>query len=248
MDEAALNDPRRLAARRKLLRRGVHVLYEDNHLLCVSKPEGLLSQGGPKGQISLPDVLDAYRREAEDKPGKAYIGIVHRLDRNVSGAMVVAKTSKAAARLSKLFHDRSKELEKVYLAWVQRAVNPDEGELVHTLRREKGITRLAGDGDPDGRVARLRYVVEGKSNRASRVRVFLVTGLPHQIRAQFSIAGHPLVGDPKYQGPPGRRPGLHAVRLAFPHPVRDSRVELAAPLPEDLIAMDQRLRIDPPVM
>ncbi len=247
MDEQALNDPKRLAARRKLKRRGIHVLYEDNHLLCIAKPEGLLSQGGPPNVPALPDVLDAYRREAEGKAGKAYIGIVHRLDRNVSGAMVVAKTSKAAARLSKMFHDRAESLEKVYLAWVQRAVHPAKGELVDVLRREGGVTRVAGDGDPDGREARLRYEVEGLSNRASRVRVYLVTGLSHQIRAQFAIAGHPLVGDQKYKGPPGRRPGLHALRLAFPHPVRDTRVELAAPIPEDLIAMDLRLRIDPPL-
>lgn len=248
MDEAALNDPMRLKARRKLKRRGVTILYEDNHLLGIAKEAGLLSQGGPQGELSIPDLLDQYRREAEGKPGKAWIGVVHRLDRNVSGAMVYAKTSKAASRLSKLFHDRSPELEKVYLAWVQRALHPAEGTLEHVLRREGGVTKVAGAGDPDKRTARLSYRVEGLSNRGSRVRVFLETGLTHQIRVQFSIIGHPLVGDAKYQGPPGKRPSLHGLRLAFPHPVRDSRVELAAPIPEDMLKVDLRMRIEPPVL
>ncbi len=242
-----LNDPRRLAARRKLIRRGVPVLFEDNHLLCISKPAGLLSQGGPQGEEALTDVLDGYRREAEDKPGRAYIGLVHRLDRNVSGAMVVAKTSKAAARLSAMFRDRSDDLRKTYLAWVDHTPRDDGATLVHRLRRERGVTMLAAEGDPDAREARLEYVVEGRSHRAGRLRVTLHTGLPHQIRCQLSLVGHPIVGDLKYQGSGGKRPGLHAVGLSFLHPVKKTVVELAAPVPDDLRKMDARLGIDPPV-
>ncbi len=223
------------------------VLFEDNHLLCISKPAGLLSQGGPQGVKSLPDVLDAYRREAENKPGKAYIGLVHRLDRNVSGAMVIAKTSKAAARLSAMFRDRSKDLRKTYLAWVDHTPVEDAATLVHRLRREGGVTRPAAEGDPDGKEARLDYVVEGRSHRAGRLRVHLHTGLSHQIRCQLSIIGHPLVGDEKYGGSQGKRPGLHAVGLSFPHPVTKAIIELVAPVPEDLRKMDARLHLEPSV-
>ena len=245
MDSQDLNDPRRLAARRTLRRSGVQVLLEDNHLLCLSKPAGLLSQGGPEGQASLTDLLDAYRRAAEGKSGRAYIGLVHRLDRNTSGAMVVAKTSKAASRLSQALRDR--RAEKVYLAWVDRPAREDEGTLEHWLRREGGVTRLAADGDTDRKRARLSYEVEGRSHRASRVRIRLETGLTHQIRVQMAQIGHPLVGDPKYGGSNGKRPGLHALELHFEHPVRKTPVVLTAPIPEDLLKMDARLGIQPPV-
>lgn len=245
MDTRELNDPRRLAARRDLLRRGVQVLLEDNHLLGISKPAGLLSQGGPTGERSLPDLLDAYRREAEGKPGRAYVGLVHRLDRNTSGAMVVAKTSKAAARLSEAFRDR--KAGKTYLAWVDHPMARDGDTLEHWLRREGGVTRLAASGDTDRKRARLSYVVDGRSHRASRVRVTLDTGLTHQIRVQLAQIGHPIVGDTKYGGSAGKRPGLHAAELRFEHPVRKIPVVLAAPVPDDLLRMDARLAIDPPL-
>ena len=229
------------------MRRGVHVLLEDNHLLCVSKPAGLLSQRGPPGEVALTDLLGVYRRDADGKPGLGFVGLVHRLDRNVSGAMVVAKTTKAAARLSAMFRDRTEGLAKTYLAWAQRPPKDDAGELVHRLRRERNVTKLAADGDPDGREARLTYEVEARSYRAGRWRIKLVTGFPHQIRAQLSMVGHPIVGDTKYGGPPGKRPGLHAVELAFLHPVKQTEVVVAAPLPDDLKRMDVRLRLDPPV-
>lgn len=223
------------------------ILYEDNHLLCIAKPAGLLSQGGPKGKATLPDLLDAYRREAEDKPGRAYVGLVHRLDLNVSGAMVIAKTSKAAARLSACFRDRVPELAKGYLAWVERVPEPQSGALVHVLRREGGVTRLAAAGDTDGRTARLHYEVEATSLRGARVRVALETGLSHQIRAQLALAGHPLFGDVKYRGPHAKRVALHAAVLEFPHPVGGAHVSLGAPVPADLRALDARLHMRPPV-
>ena len=241
----------RRAARRGLARRGVVILYEDNHLLCISKPSGLLSQPGPPGEISLPEVLGGYRQQAENKPGKGYVGLVHRLDRNVSGAMVVAKTSKAAARLSKLFHDRDPALRKSYIAWIENMPQEDSGALVHRLRREGGVTRLAGAGDPDGKEARLRYEVVATGFHAgqptARVLVKLETGLSHQIRAQFSIVGHPLVGDAKYGSPQAKRVALHASSLAFPHPIGGDIQTIEAPVPEDLVLIDTRLQMDPPV-
>ncbi len=239
--------PQRNAARRRLFRRGVVVLYEDNHLLGIAKPAGLLSQGGPQGEESLTDLLDAYRREAEGKPGRAYVGLVHRLDRNVSGTMVIARTSKAAGRLAAYFRDRVPELAKTYLAWVERVPEETAGRLVHVLRREGGVTMQAAEGDPDGREAALRYEVVATSQRGARVRITLETGLPHQIRAQMAIVGHPLFGDVKYRGPDAKRVALHAAALSFPHPVRGDLVELAAPVPYDLQKLDARLQMQPPV-
>ncbi len=239
--------PERKAARRTLMRAGAFIVYEDNHLIGLSKAPGLLSQGGPQGEESLPDVLDRYRRQAEGKSGKAYIGIVHRLDRNTSGAMVVAKTSKAAGRLSKMFHDRAPELKKTYIAWIERWPDERHGELVHRLRRERGVTKLAAPGDDDGREARLTYEVVARGKQSARVEIELGTGLPHQIRAQFSHIGHPLWGDKKYGGTPWRRHALHALSLVFPHPVGGEIITIHAPLTEDLQELDEGRQMRPPL-
>ena len=235
-------EPRRRDAANRLARHGVEVLFEDNHVLCVSKPAGLLSQGGPRGEASLPDLVAAYRREAEGKAGRAFVGLVHRLDRNVSGALVLAKTTKAASRLAATFRGRE-GLVKSYLAWVGGVPEPRAGALVDRLARAGGMTHV----DAGGREARLGYVVEGTGPDSARVRVDLETGVTHQIRAQFASAGHPLVGDAKYGGRKGARPALHARRLAFPHPVGGAVVDVVAPVPEDLVALDRALRIRPPL-
>ncbi|MDA1194489.1 MAG: RNA pseudouridine synthase [Planctomycetota bacterium] len=239
--------PERLAARANLARSGAKILYEDNHLIGLAKRAGLLSQAGPPGVLALPEYLDTYRREAEGKPGRAYVGLVHRLDRNVSGVMVVAKTSKAAGRLAELLRDRAASLEKSYLAWVERVPTENSETLVHSLRRAGGITRLAGAGDDDAREARLAFEVEGRGRKCARLLVRLETGLPHQIRAQLSIVGHPLWGDAKYGGTPWRRPALHALRLQFPHPVGGEPLVLEAPVPADLRELDERRGLKPPV-
>jgi len=227
----------------------VRVLYEDNHLLAVSKPAGLLAQGGVEGAGHLVLLLDAYRREAESKAGRAYVGLVHRLDRNVSGAMVVAKTSKAAARLSEAFRTREEaRLVKTYLAWVQGTPDPPEGTWIDRLHREGKVTRRAPPDDPEAKVARLDYATQARSRRAARLSIDLGTGRTHQIRVQCSLAGHPILGDVKYGGPPGDRPALHAWRLVVPHPVRrEETIEIVAPVPDDLRRLDQWLAMAPPL-
>lgn len=242
MDEHEARD----VARRALARHGVVVLLEDNHLLGLVKPAGLLVQGDPSGHVHLAGLVDAYRQQAEQKAGRAYVGLVHRLDRNVSGAIVVAKTSKAASRLAALFRERDERLRKTYLAWV--AGHPSEtATLRHRVRREGGVTRLAAPGDTDGREAVLTYRREGRGSACARLRVELGTGLPHQIRFQLAFAGFPLEGDVKYGGPPGKRPALHALELAFPHPVGGAPVVLHAPVPKELRRLDTRRGIDPPL-
>lgn len=260
----AAPDPDRAArARRGLARAGVTVLHEDNHLLVVVKPAGLLSQGGPAGQASLVEAVSAYRREAEGKPGAAFVGLVHRLDRNVSGVLVVAKTTKAASRLSALFRDRDAALRKTYLAWVAGVPREARGEARDRLERSGGVTRPVGGGgdgggaggdeglgagetEGQGRLAWLGWERDGAGPDAARLRVTLHSGATHQIRAQLAARGHPLQGDLKYGGPPGPRPALHAWQLAFPHPVGGGLVAFTAPVPPDLLRLDRRLGLRPP--
>jgi len=240
-EEPASDDREHERARSRLAEAGVVVLHEDNHLLVVSKPAGLASQGGPGIDEHLVSLLERYRREAERKPGRAYVGLVHRLDRNVSGVLVVARTSKAAGRLSALFRERTTALRKIYVAYVHGRVAEREGTLVHRLVREGLVTREAAPDDPRGREARLAWTLEARGEDVSRLRVELETGLPHQIRAQLAIWGHPIVGDAKYGGSGFPRPALHAARLVFPHPVGGAEIDVEAPLPDDLRRLDERV-------
>jgi 23S rRNA pseudouridine1911/1915/1917 synthase len=223
----------------------LRVLYEDNHLLLVDKPAGLLSQGGPRGETSLVEAVERHRRETEGKPGRAFVGLVHRLDRNVSGVVAVAKTSKAARRLSEAFRDRAPGLEKTYLAWVAGVV-PEDARLASRLVRRSGVTH-EDEETAGGREARLSFKVGGRGRNASRLEVALETGVTHQIRAQLAARGWPLLGDVKYGGPRGPRPALHSWRLKVPHPVGGRPVEAVAPVPQDLRALDRRLGIVPPL-
>lgn len=249
----AAPDPVRLpAARQRLAGHGVTVLLEDNHLLVVAKPAGLLSQGDGSEAKSLVDLLAAYRSDAEAKSGEAFVGLVHRLDRNVSGVVLTAKTSKAAARLARLFRERDDALEKRYLAWVAGVPPEPSGELRSHLLRLGRITRAigeGGEGNDEGaaRAAHLRWQRRGFGAKAARLEVLLETGVTHQIRAQLSAAGHALLGDVKYGGPKGPRVALHAWRVAFPHPVGGERIEVCAPVPADLVQLDRRLGLEPPV-
>ena len=256
-------DPARVAAaRRRLLAQGVEILGEDHLVLGISKAAGVLSQPGPAGELSLVELVDAYRREAEGKAGHAFVGLVHRLDRNVSGAMVVAKTSKAASRLSEAFRTRV-GVEKTYLAWTAGSPAKDRDTLrsvlVRDLLRRVTTARPApqpaaddaagtdGEDAADGEasVATLDYVVEARGPRGCRLRVRLHTGQTHQIRAQLAREGLPLLGDVKYGGPAGPRPALHARRLVVPHPVTRAPVIVDAPVPDDLRRLDRDLGLRP---
>ena len=262
-------DPaRRARARARLAAAGVEVLHEDHLLLGVAKAAGVLSQRGPQGETSLVERIDEYRREAEGKPGRAFVGLVHRLDRNVSGAMVVAKSSKAASRLSAAFRARAasaslptSQVEKTYLAWVAGAPPRDAATLVDRLVRDddRRVTRAAGPPDADDEDAppalpsSLSYEVVARGEGCARLLVRLHTGVTHQIRAQLSAAGLPLFSDAKYGGPRAPpsarcdRPALHAWRLVVPHPVGGAPVAIEAPVPDDLRRLDAALRLSPPV-
>ncbi|MDD5308521.1 MAG: RluA family pseudouridine synthase [Deltaproteobacteria bacterium] len=208
------------------------ILYEDNHVLVVDKRAGLLSQADLSGDLDVLTVVKEFLKRRDEKPGNVYLGLVHRLDRPVSGAMILAKTSKAASRLSAAL--RARDVYKVYRAIVHGAPEPAEGELRHRLLKDQAarVTRVCGEGE--GREARLAYRLLEARGDTSLVEVDLLTGLPHQIRVQLAAIGCPIVGDRKYGSPvalPDGRIWLHAFRVTFPHPVTREAVAIEAPLP-----------------
>jgi 23S rRNA pseudouridine1911/1915/1917 synthase len=210
----------------------IEVLFEDNHLLVVNKPAGLLTQSAEAGDDNLVGRMRVYITERYNKPGRVYLGLVHRLDRNVSGVVVLARTSKAAGRLGKAFAER--RVAKHYLAVVE-----GEAQEAATLEHRLG-PRATGRGvceQPGGKEALLRYIRLGCNGTRSWLEVRLETGRKHQIRAQLALAGLPLVGDPLYgQGTSAiRRPALHGWWLALDHPVGDrGALTFVAPVPADL--------------
>lgn len=210
------------------------ILYEDNHLLVVDKPAGMLAQADLSGDLDVLTLAKQVIKERDAKPGNVFLGLVHRLDRPVSGVMALAKTSKAASRLSAQFRER--ETDKRYLAVVAGAPDPVRGELRHFLRKDRAerVTRVV-ESEAEGKRALLRYEVLEHRGTRSLLRVQLVTGLPHQIRVQLSAAGHPIVGDRKYGSSEPLVRGvvaLHAESLALRHPVRREDVVVRADPPD----------------
>ncbi len=175
------------------------VLYEDNHLIAVYKPAGLLVQGDKTGDVCLMDIVKDFLKEKYDKKGNVFLGLIHRLDRPVAGIVLFAKTSKGASRLSKQF--REHEISKIYTARVEGILEHKKGELKNYLFKDEGegkaIIREANDGS-NVQIAELVYEVLKEEKDFSLVRIVLGTGRFHQIRAQFSNIGHPIVGDIKY--------------------------------------------------
>lgn len=213
------------------------ILLEDNHLLAVVKPANLLVQGDRTGDETLLDAARSYLKRKYAKPGKVYVGLVHRLDRPVTGVVLLARTSKAASRLSQQFRDGT--VSKRYLAVTEVVPDPDDGELLHHLAAkgdERGVTHAAPAPFPGSKPARLRYHVTGRRSDRARLEIELITGRRHQIRAQLALAGWPVWGDVKYGARRRSNPAgiaLHAWRLEVAHPVGGSPVVLAAPPPTD---------------
>ena len=174
------------------------ILYEDNHLLIVNKRCGDLVQPDPSGESALEDQIKAFVKRRDAKPGDVFLGVVHRIDRPVSGAVLFAKTSKALTRLNEMI--REGRIRKVYWALTERTPDPESGELRHYILRDARTNRSrACDGPkPGAKEARLRYETLGAGTNYTLVEVELLTGRHHQIRAQFAAAGHPLLGDGKY--------------------------------------------------
>ena len=191
----------------------INILYEDNHLLVVEKKAGVLSQSDGTNTPDMLTILKEYIKEKYNKPGNVYLGLVHRLDKNVGGVMVFAKTSKAARRLSETI--RNREFKKTYLA-VCKGILDSNGKYQDYLKRVGYRSEVSNS--KDGKLASLNYQVLAVKDNNSLVKINLETGRHHQIRVQFAYHNHPLLGDEKY-GSKGKYPlALFAYKLEFAHP------------------------------
>lgn len=211
------------------------VVYEDNHLIIVNKSSSEIVQGDKTGDKPLAEMVKEYIKQKYHKPGNVFLGVVHRLDRPVSGLVVFARTSKALARLNEMF--RTKEVHKTYWAIVGNCPPTEEGELVHWLvRNEKQNKSYAYDKEkPEAKKAVLDYKLIGRSERYFLLEVDLKTGRHHQIRCQLAKMGCPIKGDLKYGSPRSNPDGsicLHARRVRFVHPVSKQEIDVTAPVPE----------------
>lgn len=209
-------------------------LFEDTHLIVLSKPAGLLSQGELTGEENLVDLLREYF-------GRSYVGLIHRLDRNTSGLMVVAKRSKAASRLTAAL--QSGEMRRVYHAWlIGRLDRPVQWKHWLLKNEQTNTTQAFRQKKTSAKEAVLTAVPIGNALKNgveyTLAEFTLETGRSHQIRVQSAAEGHPLAGDKKYGGVEGKgiisRPALHSAKLEFPHPMSRERLVFEEPLPEDM--------------
>jgi 23S rRNA pseudouridine1911/1915/1917 synthase len=219
------------------------ILYEDNHLLVVNKHAGDLVQADAAGGASrtgdhliLEDDIKSFIRRRDSKPGDVFLGVVHRIDRPVSGAVVFAKTSKALVRLNEMI--RRGEIDKRYWVITEELLPTEEGTLTHHIVRDGKTNRSHAHSSPqpkkDSREARLEYRMLAGSTNYYLYEVRLLTGRHHQIRAQFSKEGAPIKGDLKYGAKRSNPDGgisLHSRRVSFIHPVRKEPLEVIAPPP-----------------
>lgn len=211
------------------------VIFEDNHLIVVNKASGVLVQPDKNGGLALEQLLKAYIKERDEKPGEVFLGVVHRLDRPVSGLVIFAKTSKALVRMNELFKQR--DIEKIYWAVVASLPPQTDETLIHWLTRHEknNISKAHQTQVKNSLRAELHYQLIGSSDRYKLLEIRLMTGRHHQIRAQLAAIGCPIVGDLKYgyaRSSPDGSIFLHSRRSTFVHPVRKEEITLEAPMPE----------------
>ena len=220
----------------------MHILYEDNHVIALVKPPGIATMGLPDGVETLLSQTKAYIKKKYAKPGEVYLGVVSRLDVPVSGVVLFARTSKAAARLNEQFREHT--VEKTYVALVEGAITPLEGEYVDRLCDDKRHRKVWRTHSAEGKESRLRYRKLHQVGQCSLIEIQLLTGRKHQIRVQLAGRGFPIRGDTKY-GATMSFPGgiaLHAWKLVFSHPTTKERIELIAPLPKTFSVLQSKER------
>ncbi len=231
----------------------MEIIYEDNHLIAVSKTCHEIVQGDKTGDEPLPELLKRIIKERDCKPGNVFIGVTHRLDRPTTGVVLFAKTGKALARMNEMFQQG--EVHKTYWCIVPNVWNavaassraavlpPRSAELVQWLvRNEKQNRSVAYDHErPGAKMARLHYQVIASTERYALLEVILYTGRHHQIRCQLSRVGLPIRGDLKYGAPRSNPDGgisLHARKVSFVHPVSRQEVRIEAPVPAERLWRD----------
>ncbi len=212
------------------------ILYEDNHLIIVNKLPSEIVQGDKTGDETLGELVKAYIKEKYNKPGNVFLGVIHRIDRPVSGAVLFARTSKALERFNKMLRDR--ELQKKYWAVVKNPPEETEGTLIHYLKRnQKQNKSYTYDKEvPESKKAELRYKLIGESDGYYLLEIELITGRHHQIRAQLAAINCHIKGDLKYGFARSNKDGsinLHARQVDFIHPVKKTAVNIKAPVPDD---------------
>jgi 23S rRNA pseudouridine1911/1915/1917 synthase len=194
----------------------IKVLYEDNHLIAVYKPAGTLVQGDSSGERCLMDEVKDFIKKRDKKPGNVFLGLIHRLDRHVSGIVLFSKTSKGASRISEQFREHT--VEKIYEAWVEGTLREKRATLKDMIKR---------DGDEQYAELSYKVIEEEKKENKSLLRVELKTGRHHQIRIQLSRLGHPILGDVSYGAKKSfsdQHIELSAVELRFTKATEDERV------------------------
>lgn len=226
----------------------MQVLYEDNHIIIVNKAASEIVQGDKTGDTPLSELVKAYIKEKYNKPGAVFLGVVHRLDRPVSGVVVFARTSKALERLNAMFREGGK-IKKTYWAIVKNRPVEPEAELVHYLsRNEKQNKSYAYDSERSGaKRSVLSYRLLGSMDKYHLLEVALQTGRHHQIRCQLSKMGSPIKGDLKYGAERSNPDGsicLHARRIQFEHPVSKVLIDVVAPVPEDKLWVSAEKLVD----
>lgn len=215
----------------------MNVLYEDNHIIIVNKASSEIVQGDKTGDMPLSEMVKAYIKEKYNKPGAVFLGVVHRLDRPVSGVVVFARTSKALERLNAMFREGGR-IKKTYWALVKNRPANTEGELVHYLvRNEQQNKSYAYDTERSGaKRSVLTYRLLGSMENYHLLEVNLQTGRHHQIRCQLAKMGSPIKGDIKYGAQRTNADGsicLHARRIRFEHPVSKLMIDVVAPVPDE---------------
>lgn len=212
------------------------ILYEDNHIIAVNKESSQIVQADKTGDKPLSDLVKQYIKQKYNKPGDVFLGVVHRLDRPVSGVVVFAKTSKALGRMNELF--RSRDVKKIYWAIVKDLPHSSQDKIQHYLvRNRKQNKSYAYDSMvKDSKLAKLSYNLMGNSDNYYLLEIQLETGRHHQIRCQLAKIGSPIKGDLKYGFPRSNPNGgisLHAAYIEFVHPVSKKLIQIKAEPPQD---------------
>lgn len=209
----------------------INILYEDNHVLCVVKPANLPVQADNTKDEDLLTLVKQYLKEKYNKPGNVYLSLVHRLDRPVGGAMILAKTSKAASRLSESIRVRA--IDKVYYAILDGVPKKQSDTLVDYLTKDTKTNMVSVTNAKIGKKSILHYQVLATKNGHTLVEIHLETGRPHQIRVQFASRNLPLVGDQRYNKNAKKvQIALWAVSLTFPHPTAKDKITIHSDPPE----------------